>query len=186
MRFLLLSFTVLTAFAAAPVLAQTATPTTPPPATVPHSPGKVVTGPRSLPSVEPLSHRASNIDAQDTRSTIAPALPSPPVGPNASATDYLTAAQSALSRNRTGEAQEALENAETLLLSRSVPQNAVNTPDQSPAVQNINAALHALASNDRQQAMNLVQQTIPMTQQASAAGSATTGTMAPSAPPVQQ
>ncbi|HUB47594.1 MAG TPA: hypothetical protein VMB73_21660 [Acetobacteraceae bacterium] len=36
--------------------------------------GKVVTGPSSLPSVEPLSHNASNTSGADTRSVIAPAL----------------------------------------------------------------------------------------------------------------
>jgi hypothetical protein len=118
------------------------------------------------PSHQPLSRRATNINQQDTRSVISPSLPAVPVGPNADATQYLQAAQSALSRGRTGEAQEALENAETYLLNRSVPQGAVNQPDQSPAVNNVSSALQALGAGDRGQAMNLIQQAITMTQTA--------------------
>lgn len=154
MRSLLLSLTVLTAFAAAPAIAQTVTP----------GPGKVVTGPPGLPSVEPLSPHASNITTADTRSVIAPALPPADLSPNATAVDYLHAARDALAARQTGRAQSALENAETLLLTRSVPQGATGSPDQSPAVHNVSAALQSLASNDIQGAMHLVQQTIPMAQ----------------------
>ncbi len=92
MRFALLSLSVLTAFAAAPASALT----------VYSGAGKVVTGPPVLPSVEPLSARASNITASDTRTVIAPALPSVDLGPNATGTEYLLAAQSALAANQTG------------------------------------------------------------------------------------
>ena len=50
----------------------------------------------------PMGTRASNIDAADTRSVIAPNLPSPPLDRNASAADFLRAAQTALQANRTG------------------------------------------------------------------------------------
>ena len=148
--------------AAAPALAQTVTP----------GPGKVVTGPRSLPSVELASPRASNIGSADTRSVIAPALPQADVGPNATPTDYLQAARSALAANQTGRAQSALENAESLLLTRSVPLGATANPDRDPAVGNIQAALHALGNHNVQGAMRLVEQTIPMTQQGAAPGNA--------------
>jgi hypothetical protein len=157
MRSLLLSLAMLPALAAAPAFAQGPYP----------GPGKVVTGPPGLPSVEPLSSNASNITTADTRSVIAPALPSVDLGPNATAADYLQAAQSALASGQTGRAQSALENAETLLLTRSVPQGATGAPDQSASVQNVSAALRSLASHDIQGAMNLVQQTIPMAQRAS-------------------
>jgi hypothetical protein len=49
-----------------------------------------------LPSAEPLSSGASNINGADTRSVIAPALPSVDLGANATAVDYLQVAQSAL------------------------------------------------------------------------------------------
>ncbi len=73
-----------------------------------HSPGEGVS--------EPASTRASNIDRADTRSQIAPRLPTPQAGENASPESYVSDAQEALRRNRTGEAQEALERAETRVL----------------------------------------------------------------------
>jgi hypothetical protein len=73
-----------------------------------HSPGEGVS--------EPASTRASNINRADARSQIAPRLPTPSVGENASPESYVQAAQQALRRNRTGEAQEALERAETRVL----------------------------------------------------------------------
>jgi hypothetical protein len=159
-RSLLLSLTMLSLAAVAPAVAQT----------VQTSPGKVVTGPRTLPSVEPYSQRASNLPGMPIHSEIAPALPSVDLGPNATATDYLEAARSALAADQTGRAQSALENAETLLLTRSVALGATGNPDDNPAVRNVNAALQSLGSNDIQGAMNLVEQTIPMTQQATLGG----------------
>jgi hypothetical protein len=170
MRSQLLAFTALAVIAAAPAFGQTSYYSGTASPRVAVGPGKVVTGPRDLPSVEPLSRSASNIDSSDVHSVIAPALPEPPVGPNASPSAYLQAAQSALAANQTGQAQEALENAETALLDRSVPQGAVNEPDQNPTVHNVNQALHALAAHDNATAMNLIQQTIPMADQMTAAG----------------
>lgn len=174
MRSLLLSLTALSLIAASPVLAQTYSG-----APVPAGPGKVVTGPPGLPSVQPLSRQASNINGADTRSTIAPALPSTGLGPNATASDYLRAAQSALASGQTGRAQEALENAETRLLTRATPLGMAEQPDQNPAVSNINSALQSLASHDVQGAMRIVQQTIPMTDQmqTAATGPMPTGAM---------
>jgi hypothetical protein len=120
------------------------------------------------PSHQPMSRRATNLNEGDTRSIISPSLPSPRVGPNADATQYLQAAQDALRRHRTGVAQSALENAETWLLNRSVPQGMANQPDQNPAVQSISAALQALAAGDRGRTMQLIQQAIPLAQQTQA------------------
>jgi hypothetical protein len=179
MRSQLLSLTALAMVLAAPAFAQTNYPASPPPnAQVVAGPGKVVTGPPSLPSVEPLSLHATNLGPGDTRNIISPALPSSGLGDNAGPSAYLHAAQSALAANQTGQAQEALENAETALLSRSVPQGMANQPDQSPAVHNVSAALQALGANDTAQAMALIQQTIPMTDQMAQAGS-------PAMPPTQ-
>lgn len=126
-------------------------------------PGKVVTGPHSLPSVEPLVNRPTNLNAATTHNVISPALPTPDLGPNATAVDYLRAAESALSRNQLGLAQSSIENAQTLLLTRSVPQGAVNAPDSSPAINDLTQALQALANHDTATTMNLVQQTLSMT-----------------------
>ncbi len=48
-------------------------------------PGNVIGTGRSL----PLSDKASNITPSDTRSVLAPNLPSPPIGENAPVRDYL-------------------------------------------------------------------------------------------------
>jgi hypothetical protein len=139
MRSLALSFVALTAAAAMPAVAQ------------------------------PVSHRASNIQGMPIHSTIAPQLPAVGLPPGSSPTRYLEAARRALSAHQTGRAQQALESAETRWLTRSVPAGAQQTPYGGPVVQNIRAARQALGQNDIQRALSLVQQTIPMTQQAEAA-----------------
>jgi hypothetical protein len=132
-------------------------------------PGKVVTGSPSLPGVAPLLYSASNIGSADTRSVIAPALTSLDLPPDATAIDYLRAAQSALADGQTGRAQTALENAETLM-TRPVLRGTAGMPDQGAAVSNIEVALNALAQGGTLQAMDIVQHTIPMAQQTAALG----------------
>jgi len=166
-----------------PVLAQGAPPaylppTSPPQATMPpqqEAPPPVPMPPASVGSdmsdssgrSEPLSTRAANIDQQDQAyQKIAPALPSPPVGENASPVAYLRAAQSALASGRTGEAQESLEMAQTRLLDRSVPYGQTNAPINTPAIDTISKALQALAANDVTQSMQLIQAAIPQAEAA--------------------
>ncbi len=96
----------------------------------------------------PYSTKASNLPTSPVTSPIAPALPGTGLGPNATIGQYLSVARSALTAGQTGKAQEALENAETLALTRSVGYNAGGTPDSSPLVKSIGAALGALGSND--------------------------------------
>lgn len=161
MRSLTMTVAVLAALAATPVLAQTTmTPQGVPPGTNPETgarPGNQVGTGMSL----PMGYRSSNIDQTNTRSQIAPNLPSPPVGENANAVDYLRAAQSALVSGRTGEAQQSLEMAQTRLLDRSVPMQQTNNPSDNPAVAQISQALRALAAGDRAQAMQMIQSAIP-------------------------
>ncbi len=161
MRSLALFCTVLASLVGAPVLAQTpVTPQGVPPGTNPETgarPGNVIGTGMSMPT----GTRASNIDQSDTRSQIAPNLPSPAMGPNASAADYLRAAQQSLQTGRTGEAQQSLEMAETRLLDRSVPLGQSSVPDPSPVIGQINQALRALAAGDRSQTMQLIQAAIP-------------------------
>jgi hypothetical protein len=163
MRSLALSFTVLAGLVGTPVLAQSTVPVTPhgvPPGANPATgarPGNDIGTGMSL----PMGTRASNIDSSDTRSVIAPNLPTPPIGPNAGAADYLRAAQSSLQAGRTGEAQQALEMAQTRLLDRSVPMGQTSNPDDNPAVGQISQALKALAAGDRFQTMQLIQAAIP-------------------------
>src|SRR5262249_51033336 len=163
MRSLALSFTVLVGLTGAPLFAQTAVPVGPqgvPPGANPATgarPGNEIGTGMSMPT----GTHASNIDPSDTRSVIAPNLPSPPIGPNASAVDYLRAAQSALRTGRTGETQQALEMAQTRLLDRAVPMGQTNTPSDNPAVTQVSQALRALATHDLAQTMQLIQSAIP-------------------------
>lgn len=94
----------------------------------------------------PMSGQASNITPEDTHSVIAPTLPAPPVGPNASAEQFLSVAKQALARHRTGEAQEALERAETRRLDLDTARNI--SPTDDPMIGQIKAALEALGHHD--------------------------------------
>jgi hypothetical protein len=163
MRPLALFVTLLAGLLATPALAQTsarvAQQSVPPGA-------NPVTGARPGNDVGtgmsmPMGTRASNIDAGNTRSAIAPNLPSPVLDPNAGPVEYLRAAQAALQAGRTGETQQALEMAQTRLLDRSVPMMQTNNPSDNPAVAQISQALRALASGDRAQTMQLIQSAIP-------------------------
>lgn len=109
----------------------------------------------------PLSPNASNIDRGNTRSTIAPSLPSPGLGANAPPVQFLQAARGALAAGRTGEAQQAMEMAQTRLLDRSVAYDATGTPSANPAVAQISEALRALAAGDRARALQIVDAVIP-------------------------
>jgi hypothetical protein len=107
-------------------------------------PGNVIGTGSSLPT----SPRASNITPQTSRSPIAPTLPVPPVGPDAGPSQYLQAARQALVAGHTGEAQEALERAETRMLDRSVERPLANLPAGGPHIEDINSALAALAAGN--------------------------------------
>lgn len=110
---------------------------------------------------EPESRRPSNIDSADTRGEVAPALPMPPVHGN-SPEAYLAAADRALSRHQGGEAQEALERAETRLLDRSVPAGQGNMPERDPRLTQIHDARMALANHDWNAARQNIQQAMNM------------------------
>ena len=151
MRRVILSVSVWLALGAAAV-AQGTAPAYPPPA---NPPGAAMPPQTSMPPggsmpagsaesgtmagtgrSEPMSTRAANINQQDQAyQKIAPNLPNPPVGENASPVAYLHAAQSALAAGRTGEAQQSLEMAQTRLLDRSVPYGQTNTPIRNPAIE---------------------------------------------------
>jgi hypothetical protein len=105
----------------------------------------------------PMSTRASNLGPADTRSPVAPNLPAPPLGENSPPSAYLRAAQGALSAGRTGEAQQALEMAQTRMLDRSVPMGQTNRPSDNPVVGQISQALRALSVGDRATAAQMTQ-----------------------------
>jgi len=166
MRSITLSVVVLAGLAGGSAVAQMSTPMNQqgvPPRANPSTgarPGNEIGTGKSM----PMGNAASNITPSDTRSTIAPNLPSPALGPDAPPADYLRAAQGALGTGRTGEAQQALEMAETRLLDRSVPQSQINASSTNPTVLQIAAALQALAAGNRVQCMQLIQAAIPAAQ----------------------
>ena len=108
----------------------------------------------------PMSNKASNITKADTRSVLAPNLPSPPLGEKASSRDYLVAARGALAAGRTGEAQQALEMAETRALDRSVPLFQTTASIEDPLVAEIEDALHTLSAGDRFRSMRIIEASI--------------------------
>ena len=115
--------------------------------------------------------KASNNTTMDTRSVIAPNLPVPPVGANGSPEQYLIQAQRALQQHRTGEAQEALERAETRMLDRSSMPSEASQPDMTPMVKQISQAREALGHRDWQQASQIVADMLKSPNMAANAGS---------------
>jgi hypothetical protein len=104
----------------------------------------------------PKSDKASNIKWSDTSSAIAPTLPAPAVGDNATTSDYLRAARASLVAGRTGEAQQSLEMAETRVLSRSVPQGQTEVPSNNKLVSEIRDARSALGGGDKTNAIRII------------------------------
>lgn len=95
---------------------------------------------------EPKSNQSGNI-LNGSSHDVANQLPAPQADANSEA-GLLTAAISALQAHRTGEAQEALEQAETLALTRAVPQSEGNMPITDPQVTRISQARWALGAKN--------------------------------------
>ena len=76
-------------------------------------------------------------------------LPAPPVAAGASVADYLAAARQALDEDNVPMATEALEQAETRALTRSVRPSRARIPDRGGLVGAIAATRAALARADR-------------------------------------
>ncbi len=104
----------------------------------------------------PLSDNASNTTPDNTRSSIAPRLPAPVIPEGAPPAAYLQAARRAIAAGRSGEAQEALERAESRVLDRSVRPSLAAQPARSPLIQIIAEARGAVAQGDRQHALQLI------------------------------
>ena len=119
-------------------------------------PGHVIGTGQSL----PLSDKASNATAGDTNTVIAPRLPTPSAGDHASPGAFLQAAERALTLGRTGEAQEALERAESRLLDRSVVPSSAGKPSGQKLVATVGDARRALAAGDRPGAMRLIMEAL--------------------------
>ncbi len=104
----------------------------------------------------PFSNNASNLDGATTRSEIAPRLPSPDAGGD-TARDFLAAADRALMRRQTGAAQEALERAETRILTRSTDPALAGRPDDGIMARGISDARQALARRDIARARAIIE-----------------------------
>ena len=100
------------------------------------------------------SQQAGNITPGSPE--IANALPPPPADAD-SVPALLATAESALKAGHTGAAQEALEEAETRALDRSVPYNDNDKSISGPVVDNITAARTALGNKDTKGAMTAVE-----------------------------
>jgi hypothetical protein len=106
----------------------------------------------------PLSPKASNIGPADTQSNIAPTPPEPGIGPDAGVQQYLTAANVALAAGQTGTADAALEEAETRILTPSVPQTAGDAPSSDPVVARIEQARSDIGSKNKSAATEAINQ----------------------------
>ena len=104
----------------------------------------------------PFSNRASNIEGSGTHAEIAPRLPSPEAAGD-DAHDLLVAADRALSRKQSGAAQEALERAETRVLTRSSDAALANRPDTQLLARAISDARLALGKNDVPRARAIIE-----------------------------
>ena len=82
-------------------------------------------------------------------------LPIPQVTDD-SALSYLKAARSALAGGKTGLAQEALERAESRLLTRDVAPSQAGSASSDPSISEISKALQALASGQTSTALQVV------------------------------
>jgi len=107
----------------------------------------------------PRSDTASNINEQTTRSPLAPSLPSPPAGDDIQT--LLLDARQSLEAGRTGQAQEALERAETRALDRSVPAGTERDPATGPVVRAAVSARQALAAGNIEAAIRIITEALP-------------------------
>ena len=150
MRSLMFATVAVLAMIAMPVLAQ-----------APAAPDAAGTGARAghEPGVGdslPRSNKASNIDAADSQSNVAPTLPQSSIGGHGTPRDFLTAARASLVAGRTGQAQQSLEMAETRALDRSVVADQADVQDPSQFVAKIREALHALGEGDGKRAIEII------------------------------
>jgi hypothetical protein len=104
----------------------------------------------------PRSDKTSNTSSGHMRSTIAPTLPQPSIGADATTGDYLRAARASLVAGHTGASQQSLEMAETRALDHWVPAGQTDTPSSSQLVANIRDARRAVGDGNREHALQLI------------------------------
>lgn len=84
-------------------------------------------------------------------------LPEPALAADSDPVAFLRAARGAIAAGRTGEAQAALEMAETRLLSRTVDAGREREPSDDLAVRHIADSIRALAARDRVTALRYIE-----------------------------
>ncbi len=104
----------------------------------------------------PRSDNAGNISGADSRSPLAATLPDPGVDAAASTREYLTAAHGALVAGHSGQAQQALEMAETRLLGWAMFNAADARPPSGTLITQIRDARQAIGSHDNVEALRLI------------------------------
>ena len=94
------------------------------------------------------------------QAVVLPNLPAPSVDENAPPSAFLNAALTAVVSGQLGEAQEALEMAQTRMLDRSVPLFQTHTASDNPAIAQIGKALEALRAGDRAGCMRWIREAL--------------------------
>jgi hypothetical protein len=117
------------------------------------APAPAQTPPTEAGGKEPVSTAPANVSPGDTRTLWAPQLPAPPVGDDAPPAAFVQAAQAAIAAGRLGEAQEAIERAESRALDRSVRPSKAGEPSRQPLVQQLAQARQMLGAGDKVGAM---------------------------------
>lgn len=108
------------------------------------------------PLLQPTGAPAGNGPKSYTHSAVATGLVSSTLPTEAPQGVFLEAARTALQDGRPGEAQEALERAETRMLDRPIGPAQVEAPDNIHAVLDIGVARWALAVGDRSGAIRAI------------------------------
>ena len=158
---------VILMLAAMPAVAQTVAPVTsapgtsaplaapgmsppPGPLTRPVSPGNAPTAAMPPGPAVPLSVAAGAAAAAPARSA---RLPDAGVSEDAKPSAFVEFARAAITAGHTGEAMEAMERAESRILSRSVRPSQANDPSNQELVKQMAQARAALAAGDRAAAL---------------------------------
>jgi hypothetical protein len=106
---------------------------------------------------QPLSTAPTNLGPVDTRTLWSPELPTPTVDADAPPAAFVKAAQGAIAAGRLGEAQEAIERAESRALTRSVRPSKAGEPSNQALVKQLAEARQALSDGDRMAALRTLQ-----------------------------
>jgi hypothetical protein len=112
------------------------------------------------PLLPPTGVLTGNGPQSYTHSASVTALPSPTLPTDAPPGAFLEVARTAPQGGRTGEAQEALERAETRLLDHPVAPAQIDVPDDTRAVLDIGVARRALARRDRSGAIRAIDEAL--------------------------